>query len=102
MQILMVEVQIKPDKKQEFLAAIKENAERCEKDEEGCLRFDILADNEDPNKYYYYEVYRNPEAVQAHFQTPHFLQYREQARDVVEKQVGHRLMSIYPDDNSWR
>lgn len=101
MLILMVEVQIKPDKRDEFLASITENARACERDEAGCLRFDILQDSEDPNKYFYYEVYRNDDDVKAHFESPHFHKYRAQATEFVEKQTPHRLNSIYPADASW-
>ena len=99
--ILMVEVQIKPDKRDEFLAAITDNARACERDEEGCLRFDILQDSQDTDKYFYYEVYRNDGDVKAHFESPHYLKYRDQAKEFVEKQVPHRLQSIYPVDASW-
>jgi autoinducer 2-degrading protein len=101
MLILMVEVEIKPDKREQFLASITENARSCERDEEGCLRFDILQDSENANKYFYYEVYRNDADVKAHFESPHFHKYRDAAKEFIEKQTPHRLNSIYPTDAAW-
>jgi quinol monooxygenase YgiN len=100
--IILVEVQINPEKREEFLAAIKENAISCEADEEGCSRFDILQDKANEDTYYYYEVYRDEAAVQAHRETPHFQKYRDQARDLTVKTTAHTLVSIHPTDASWR
>jgi len=101
LRILLVEVHIKPDKREEFLAAITENAASCERDEPGCLRFDVLQDNTDPNTYFYYEVYRDDDAVKAHFEAPHFFKYRDAAKDVIENQVAHRLSSVFPVESGW-
>jgi hypothetical protein len=33
------------------------------KDEPGCLRFDVVADRDDPQRFYFYEVYRDEAAL---------------------------------------
>jgi quinol monooxygenase YgiN len=40
--------------------------------EPGCSRFDVLRDPEQSNKFYFYEVYQNEAAIEAHRATPHF------------------------------
>jgi quinol monooxygenase YgiN len=100
--ILLVEVEIRPEKREEFLAAITDNATHCEADEPGCSRFDILQDKANPNVYFYYEVYRDEAAVQAHRETPHFQRYREQARDLTVRTSAHTLVSLHPTDAAWR
>ena len=42
----------------------------------GCLRFDVLQDQADDNHFYFYEVYRDEAAFQAHGQAPHFARWR--------------------------
>ena len=39
--------------------------------EAGCLRFDLLRDNDNPNKFACYEVWSNADALKAHMDEPH-------------------------------
>ena len=59
---LFVTVKIKPGHREEFIEATKGDAQGSNTAEPGCLRFDVLADNNDPNTVYLYEVYENREA----------------------------------------
>lgn len=77
MVILHVTVQVKPEYRREFLDAVRHDAEHSERDEPGCLRFDVVQDRDDVNRFYYYEVYRDQAAMEAHRQTPHFKLYVE-------------------------
>jgi quinol monooxygenase YgiN len=43
--------------------------------EEGCLRFDILEDYEDPNLYYTYRVFDKIDNVMAHRRTAHYQEW---------------------------
>lgn len=38
----------------------------------GCLRFDLLRDRENPNRFLFYEAYTNDEAIGHHKTTPHY------------------------------
>src|SRR3990172_15152 len=58
--------------RERFIEVITYDASHSEKDEPGCLRFDVLEDANDPNRFFFYEVYRDADAVAAHRQTPHF------------------------------
>jgi quinol monooxygenase YgiN len=66
MLAIWVKVRIKPELRQRFLDAIEVDALGSERDEPGCLRFNVLQDETDPNVYYFYEVYTGPEALEAH------------------------------------
>lgn len=68
---LFVSVKVKPEMRDQFLAAMEEDATGSVRDEPGCLRFDVLQDLSDPDRYYFYEVYRDEEAFQAHMKMPH-------------------------------
>jgi autoinducer 2-degrading protein len=71
MQVLSVSIHVKPEHADEFQAAMLENA-RGSHTEPGNLRYDLLRDDDDPNHFLLYEVYRDAEALEAHRATPHF------------------------------
>ena len=103
MVVLYVTVQVKPECVAEYLELIRHDAEHSEKDEPGCMRFDVIQDLEDPNRFYYYEVYRDEGALEAHRQTPHFKQYAEKSPALLaalpERRFGKNLI---PSDAAWR
>ena len=103
MVILYVTVQVKPERVEEFLDVIRHDAEHSEKDEPGCLRFDVIRDNDDPNRFYYYEVYRDEAALEAHRQTPHFKLYAERSRPLLAAPPERRRgKNFIPADADWR
>jgi quinol monooxygenase YgiN len=60
----------------------------------GCLRFDVLQDQADENHFYFYEVYRDTAAHEAHSKTPHFARWaaaRQLTVDSVERSVCNVL-----------
>ena len=103
MVILHVTVQVKSEHLAEFLEAVRHDAVHSEKDEPGCLRFDVVQDHEDPNRFYYYEVYKDEAALEGHRQTPHFKLYAEKTKNWLasapERRIGKNLI---PSDAAWR
>jgi autoinducer 2-degrading protein len=71
MIVRAIEVQVKPGKAAEFIAATLEN-HRGSLGEAGVLRFDVLQSSEDPSSFLLYEVYRDESATQAHKETAHY------------------------------
>src|ERR1700693_4176743 len=68
---IWVKARIKPGERQRFLKAIEVDALGSEGDEPGCLRFNVLQDAQDENVYYFYEVYKDEAALEAHRAAPH-------------------------------
>ena len=68
---VLVNVEVKPDRLDDFMKAIQSNAVGS-RNEEQCFRFDILRNEEDPNKFTFYEVYKDREAQAAHRASSHF------------------------------
>ena len=100
---LLVEVHIKPSALDDFMKVIKHDAVRSEKDEPGCLRFDVLRDNDDPLKFYFYEVYNDKAAMLAHQQTPHFAEWAKFMKEGLDRDiVVHRTTNFHPADAEWR
>jgi quinol monooxygenase YgiN len=103
MVVLHVTVQVKPEHIAQFLEQVRYDAEHSENDETGCLRFDVIQDKDDPNRFYYYEVYRDEAALEAHRQTPHFKLYSETVRPWLASPPERRFgRNIIPSDADWR
>lgn len=103
MIILHVTIQVQPEHIAEFLEVVRHDAEHSEKDEAGCLRFDVIQDRDDANRIYFYEVYRDEAALAAHRETPHFKYYAEKTQPWLvvppERRFGKNLI---PADAAWR
>ena len=102
MVVLHVTVRVKPEHVGKFLDAARENAEHSARDEPGCLRFDVLQDNEDPNKIHLYEVYKDQAALDYHRQAPHFTKWRETVKDWFTAEIVRKLASpVFPPEADW-
>ena len=103
MVILIVEVHVKPERLTEFLEVIKHDGVHSEQDEPGCLRFDVLQDTENENRFFYYEVYKDEAARLAHRETPHFKEYAEKSADMFDREVKRNIVTnFHPSDSEWR
>jgi (4S)-4-hydroxy-5-phosphonooxypentane-2,3-dione isomerase len=87
---LMVQLEVRPEDRDEFLAAITANAAASVRDEPGCHRFDVTAVEGDGNRFLLYELYDDAEAFEAHKRAPHFAAWREVADRVLTSQVNTR------------
>ncbi|GGO75681.1 antibiotic biosynthesis monooxygenase [Marinobacterium nitratireducens] len=86
MYCIFISVDLKPGSRDRYLEVISENARASVRDEPGCHTFDVLADRENPLRFYLYEVYESPEALQAHKETPHYLRDRPEINSLIAKQ----------------
>ncbi|KAI2507123.1 antibiotic biosynthesis monooxygenase [Fragilaria crotonensis] len=68
---VIVQAEIQAERIDEFVKLIEENAVNTRK-EPGCLRFDVLRSQDNPNQFWFYEVYENAAAVDFHKQQPHY------------------------------
>ena len=85
---LMVQVEVRPERRDEFLAAISANAEASVRDEPGCLRFDVCSVESDPSRFVFYELYADADASGAHRAAPHFAAWRQVADRAVVSQIN--------------
>ena len=85
---LVVQMEVRPEHREEFLAGMAANAEAAVRDEPGCLRFDVSAVADDPNRFFLYELYADAAAFEAHKASPHFAQWRQIAERVLVGQVN--------------
>ena len=101
MLIVLVHVHVKPDCIEAFREASLENA-RNSIEEPGIARFDVLQDNDDPNRFILNEVYRDAEAPAAHKETAHYAAWRDTVADMMaEPRQAVKLTNHFPEDSEW-
>jgi (4S)-4-hydroxy-5-phosphonooxypentane-2,3-dione isomerase len=101
MYVVCVQVHVKPEFVDDFIKASRANHEGT-RTEPGNLRWDLSQSEEDPTRFFIYEVYRTKEDFPRHQQTPHYLKWKETVADwMAEPRVGTRFASIYPDVEGW-
>jgi autoinducer 2-degrading protein len=96
MLAIWVKVRVKPEHRRRFLEAIEADALASERDEPGCLRFNVLQDEHDENVYYFYEVYESPAAHEAHRATPHYAGWRAVADALDGPPEAIRARAVFP------
>jgi quinol monooxygenase YgiN len=88
MFVLSVDLRIKPENVDAFIAKALENAAHSRK-EPGCKQFDVLVDPKDRTVAMLYEVYLDDKAFEAHQQTLHFKKYLAEAVPLVASRERH-------------
>ena len=61
--------------------------------EPGCLRFDVVACADDPDRFVLYECYRDSAALAAHRQSPHYRRWRQAAEGVLDPAGGQLIQA---------
>lgn len=74
---LVVELEIKPENWDQFLARAKQHRANVFANEEGVDRFDILVSQDEDYKVFLYEAYADQAALDLHFGTPYMAEYME-------------------------
>ena len=102
MLVLMVNVKVKPERRDEYIAAVREDGAGTTTNEEGNFQFSVVQDSEDPDRFFLFEVYRDEAALEAHRQMPHFLKYREATAGLYAEDTVRRTgTNVFPDDAGW-
>jgi autoinducer 2-degrading protein len=97
MIVTIVHVEVRPENVDEFIRATTENHFESVK-EAGNLRFDVLRNDADPNRFALYEAYENEESAAAHKKTAHYLKWRETVAPWMAKpREGIRHKAIVPE-----
>merc|ERR1712048_1245075 len=68
---VIVDAEVKEDRIDEFLDKMQKNAVGS-RAEPGCLRFDVVRSQENPNRFFFYEVYKSVDAVAFHKEQSHY------------------------------
>jgi len=102
MLVLCVDIRVKPEQRDAFIKATRAN-HLGTRGEPGNLRFDVLANEEDANRFMLYEVYKDKTALEAHQKQPHYLAWREAAEPMMAApRTRQKLLSLFPEaEKDW-
>ena len=93
---VMVTVEIEEARVPAFLEALKVDAAGS-REEEGCLRFDLLKDSEAANTWHFYEIYKDNDAMAVHKTLPHYKAWADfKARFAASSCLPSRLCRSSP------
>jgi quinol monooxygenase YgiN len=102
-KVLAVQVFMKPEHREAFIEEMLKDAVGSEKNEPGCLMFNVAQDEADANVLHLFEVYADGDAVDAHTKTPHFLGWVEATKDWQTKPFAiSKCTTLYPPDAAWK
>jgi len=73
--MIVVEFELKPEHRDGFIALMKPHAE-LSRGEDGCQQFDVLQAQDDPNKIFFVESWRDQAALDVHSRVPRMAQNR--------------------------
>ena len=100
MIVTFVHVWVKEGFREAFIEASSIN-HRTSVQEPGNLRFDLLQDARNPNKFVLYEAYESEELAVAHKSTRHYLTWKETVADMMAKpREGKKHIILAPLEKS--
>lgn len=88
--VVIVDLEVKEEDSDAFVAAARENARESVRLEPGCHRFDVVRALDDKTKITFYEVFDDVEAFQAHAGFPHTATFMTTAKALVVNQAPRR------------
>jgi len=102
MYVVCVHVHVIPEHRKKFIEATLENAKNTIK-EPGNLRFDVIEQLDDPNRFMLYEVYRDEMGMAAHKDTPHYSKWRDTVESwMAEPRRGVKHTNLFPEsEGQW-
>jgi len=101
MYIVCVQIHVKSEYVESFIRLTQGN-HLGSRQEAGNVRWDLLQAEDDPTRFFLYEVYRTKADFPIHQQTAHYLAWKEAVTDMMaEPRLGVRYTNLYPTDADW-
>ena len=98
MIVVCVHVHVTAEHRAAFIEATLENASRTVH-EPGNLRFDVLQQADDPDRFVLYEVYRDEAGAKAHKETAHYARWAAAVAPwMAEPRKGVRYLDLFPTE----
>jgi quinol monooxygenase YgiN len=91
MYLIAARLRARPERRDE-LVELARGMLLPSRNEEGCLRYDFHVDVFDPLSFLFFEEWISRDAIDAHFETPHFREFRKRIEDLVD---GEPRISIH-------
>jgi len=91
-------INVKPEHRQGFLDASIFEAQSVISEEPGVFQFHLMVDATNPNRFYFYQVFRDEAAIQEHWDTPVFMSWWNTIQNMIEGDIENiaRMRSLFP------
>jgi (4S)-4-hydroxy-5-phosphonooxypentane-2,3-dione isomerase len=100
---VLVKLHLKPEHKEDFMKELLGDAVGATQKEPGCLQFNIIQHESEPNSVCLYEVYKSEADYQNHRTMPHYLKWREAVKDFYTSPPEINRGTIqFPSANEWK
>ncbi len=93
---IIVTIKLKPGTAEAFEPDILANAEAAVRDEPDCHQFHVLQSRDNPDHFFFYEVYTDTAALDTHREQPHFKKFFEEAGHLVEDRDIQQVNVLNP------
>ena len=94
-------INVKPNDMEKILEACIENGQASVRDEPDCYRFEILRDKNNQNRICFMEVFKNEQALETHYETPHFSKMWQTIENMVDGEIDQTDMEmVHSSDDS--
>ena len=101
MLVVHVHVHVKPECVESFRAASVANARESVR-EPGIARFDVVQQQDDPERFVLIEAYRTAEAPARHKETAHYAAWRDAVAEMMaEPRYSVKYQNCFPADSGW-
>ncbi|MGD2050454.1 MAG: putative quinol monooxygenase [Chloroflexota bacterium] len=101
MFIVHVHVHVKPGQAEAFKEATIENA-RNSLQEPGVARFDVIQQQDDPNRFVLIEVYRTAGDPAKHKETAHYQKWRDTVAGMMANpRSSVKYSNVHPGEDGW-
>jgi len=89
---------VKPEHRQDFLEASIFKAQSVVSEEQGVFQFQVMVDATNPNRFYFYEVFRDDAAVEEHRKTSVFKNWWDAVQPMLEGDMETiaKMCSLFP------
>ena len=91
-------VNVKPEHRKSFLAASIFEAQNVVSEDPEVFQFQIMVDEANPNRFYFYEVFRDEAAVQDHWDSDTFKTWLGTVETMLDGEIETvaRMRSLFP------
>ncbi|MBV8337589.1 MAG: antibiotic biosynthesis monooxygenase [Alphaproteobacteria bacterium] len=80
---LIAEFGVRPERREAFIALMKDHAKLSLETEPGCEQFDTLTQEGSETSVFLYELYHDQRALEAHMNSPHLASARGSYEDMI-------------------
>ncbi len=97
-------INVRPEFRQTFLDASIFEAQSVVSEERGVFQFQVMIDAANPNRFYFYEVFKDEAAVQAHRDTSAFKNWWTTIQPMLEGEMETiaNMRSLFPSAKGFK